>query len=46
MLIGVLIMPARLAQAQFGGVVFDPKNYALQIKKQRDDQQDFAKSLD
>jgi hypothetical protein len=32
-LIGALIMPAQPARAQFGGIVFDAKNYALQVQK-------------
>ncbi len=33
LLLGALIMPAQPAHAQFGGIVFDAKNYALQVKK-------------
>lgn len=33
LLLGLLIMPPPPAQAQFGGIVFDAKNYALQVQK-------------
>ncbi len=37
LLLGALIMPAQPAHAQFGGIVFDAKNYALQVKKGLED---------
>jgi chromosome segregation ATPase len=47
LLIGILIMPARPAQAQFGlGVVFDPKAYALQIEKRLEEAQRYVKMFD
>jgi hypothetical protein len=33
LLLGLLIMPPPPAEAQFGGIVFDAKNYALQVQK-------------
>jgi DNA repair exonuclease SbcCD ATPase subunit len=47
LLIGILIMPARPAQAQFGfGVVFDPKAYALQIEKRIEEAQRYVEMFD
>lgn len=46
LLLGALIMPAQPAQAQFGGVVFDPKNYAVQIQKRIEDAQRHVQTFD
>jgi chromosome segregation ATPase len=46
LLIGALIMPAQPAQAQFGGVVFDPKNFAENVGKRLDDAKRFAQVFD
>ncbi len=44
--IGILIMPVQPAQAQLGGVVFDPKAYALQVAKRLEDAQRYVKMFD
>ena len=46
LLLGLLIMPPPPARAQlFGGIVFDPKNYALQITKKIDEANQFLQTL-
>src|SRR5215475_1752243 len=45
LLLGLLIMPPAPARAQlFGGIVFDPKNYALQIAKKIDEANQFLQT--
>src|SRR5499426_4570136 len=46
LLIGILIMPVQPAYAQLGGVVFDPKAYALQIAKRLEEAQRHVKTFD
>src|SRR5262245_16861671 len=46
LLIGILIMPVQPAQAQLGGVVFDPKAYALQVAKRLEEAQRYVKMFD
>lgn len=46
LLIGILIMPVQPAQAQLGGVVFDPKAYALQVAKRLEEAQRYVKTFD
>ncbi|HZF37961.1 MAG TPA: hypothetical protein VE715_03995 [Blastocatellia bacterium] len=46
LLIGLLIMPPLPAQAQLlGGIVFDPKNYALQVVKKIDEANQFLQTV-
>jgi chromosome segregation ATPase len=46
LLIGAMIMPAQPARAQFGGVVFDPKNFAENVAKRLADAKRFAQTFD
>jgi chromosome segregation ATPase len=53
LLIGVLIMPTQIAQAQFGGIVYDPKNHTINIAnhkiniaKKLEDAANHAKTFD
>lgn len=46
LLLGLLIMPAQPAQAQFGfGIVFDPRQYALQIEKRLEQAKRWADTI-
>jgi chromosome segregation ATPase len=38
-------MPAQPAQAQFGGIVFDAKNYALQVQKKIEEAQRYVQTF-
>lgn len=46
LLVSALIMSARPAHAQFGGVVFDPKNYAVNIEKKIEDARRHVQTFD
>src|SRR5215467_7695546 len=46
LLLGALIMPAQPAQAQFGGIVFDAKNYALQVQKKIEEARRYVQTFD
>jgi chromosome segregation ATPase len=46
LLVGALIMPAQPAQAQFGGIVFDAKNYALQVQKKIEEARRYVQTFD
>lgn len=46
LLIGALVMPAQPTQAQFGGFVFDAKNYALQVEKKLEDARRHLQTFD
>jgi hypothetical protein len=45
LLLGLLIMPPTPARAQFGGIVFDAKNYALQVHKRIEEVNRFLTTL-
>jgi predicted RNase H-like nuclease (RuvC/YqgF family) len=46
LLLGLMIMPAQPAQAQFGfGVVFDPRQYTLQIQKRLEEAKRWADTI-
>jgi chromosome segregation ATPase len=46
LLLGLLIMPPPAAQAQLlGGIVFDPKNYALQVAKKIEEANQFLETV-
>jgi predicted RNase H-like nuclease (RuvC/YqgF family) len=46
LLLGLLIMPPAPVRAQlFGGIVFDPKNYTLQIAKKIDEASQFLQTV-
>ncbi|HEY7184771.1 MAG TPA: hypothetical protein VIC84_25255, partial [Blastocatellia bacterium] len=46
LLLGLLIMPPPPAQAQLlGGIVFDPKNYALQVAKKIEEANQFLETV-
>ena len=47
LLVGILIMPAQPARAQFlGGLVFDARNYALQVQRKLEDAQRYVQMFD
>jgi hypothetical protein len=47
LLVGILIMPAQPARAQFlGGLVFDARNYALQVQRKLEDAQRYLQMFD
>ncbi|HEX5080824.1 MAG TPA: hypothetical protein VFY40_02170 [Blastocatellia bacterium] len=45
LLFGLLIMPPPARAQLFGGIVFDPKNYSLQIAKKIDEANQFLQTL-
>src|SRR5262245_13746916 len=46
LLVGALIMSAQPAHAQFGGIVYDPKNHQTQIAKRIEEAQRYVKTFD
>lgn len=46
LLLGALIMPPQRAHAQFGGIVFDAKNYVLQVEKKVEDARRHLQTFD
>jgi chromosome segregation ATPase len=47
LLVGILIMPAQPARAQFlGGLVFDARNYALQVQRKLEEAQRYVQMFD
>jgi hypothetical protein len=46
LLVGALIMPAQPARAQFGGIVFDAKNFAENVRKRIEDAKKHAEIFD